>query len=90
MTNDARRNFVPAAGRTRHPPIAVILRSWEERFGASLLEVGFAEVRLLVKRTPRSHEAAQRLGASNLRSATSARWVAGWDWTNSATSPRAG
>lgn len=44
-------------------PIAAVLRSWEERFGARLLEVGFAEIRLLVERPPRSYEAAQRLAA---------------------------
>jgi hypothetical protein len=44
-------------------PIAAVLRSWEERFGARLLEVGFAEIRLLVHRPPRSYDAAQRLAA---------------------------
>jgi Domain of unknown function (DUF4253) len=44
-------------------PIAAVLRSWEERFGARLVEVGFAEIRLLVQRPPRSYEAAQRLAA---------------------------
>jgi hypothetical protein len=44
-------------------PIAAVLRSWEERFGAQLLEVGFAEIRLLVERPPRSYGAAQRLAA---------------------------
>ena len=44
-------------------PVAAVLRSWEERFGARLLEVGFAEIRLLVERPPRSFEAAQRLAA---------------------------
>jgi hypothetical protein len=44
-------------------PIAAVLRSWEDRFGAQLLEVGFAEIRLLVERPPRSYDAAQRLAA---------------------------
>lgn len=44
-------------------PIAAVLRSWEERFSARLLEVGFAEIRLLVRRPPRGYEAAQRLAA---------------------------
>lgn len=44
-------------------PISAVLRSWEERFGARLLEVGFAEIRLIVERPPRSFEAAQRLAA---------------------------
>jgi hypothetical protein len=43
--------------------LAAVLRSWEERFGARLLDVGFAEIRLLVERPPRTHEAAQRLAA---------------------------
>lgn len=44
-------------------PIAAVLRSWEERFGAQLLEVGFAEIRLLVQRPPRNFDGAQRLAA---------------------------
>ena len=44
-------------------PIAAVLRSWEERFGARLLEVGFAEIRLIVQRPPRNYEDAQRLAA---------------------------
>lgn len=44
-------------------PIAAVLRSWEERYGARLVEVGFAEIRLLVERPPRSHSAAQLLAA---------------------------
>jgi hypothetical protein len=43
--------------------LAAVLRSWEDRFGARLLEVGFAEIRLLVAHPPRTHEAAQRLAA---------------------------
>lgn len=43
--------------------LAAVLRSWEERFGARLLDVGFAEIRLLVERPPRTYEAAQRLAA---------------------------
>src|SRR5262249_60396920 len=42
-------------------PIAAVVRSWEERFGARLLEIGFAEIRLLVHRPPRSLDAAQRV-----------------------------
>ncbi len=44
-------------------PVAAVLRSWEDRFGATLLQVGFAEIRLLVKRPPTSREAAQLLAA---------------------------
>jgi hypothetical protein len=43
--------------------LAAVLRSWEDRFGARLLDVGFAEIRLLVERPPRSYEAALPLAA---------------------------
>lgn len=43
--------------------LAAVLRSWEDRFGATLLDVGFAEIRLLVERPPRTGEAALRLAA---------------------------
>lgn len=43
--------------------LAAVLRSWEDRFGARLLDVGFAEILLLVERPPRTGEAAQRLAA---------------------------
>jgi Domain of unknown function (DUF4253) len=43
--------------------ITAVLRSWEDRFGARLLEVGFASVRLLVQRPPRTLEAAERIAA---------------------------
>jgi hypothetical protein len=44
-------------------PIAAVVRSWEERFGARLLEVGFAEIRLLASRPPREAGHAQQLAA---------------------------
>jgi Domain of unknown function (DUF4253) len=48
-------------------PIAAVLRSWEARFGARLLDVGpGAQIRLLVERPPRSAEAAQRVAAEHL------------------------
>jgi Domain of unknown function (DUF4253) len=46
-------------------PVAAVLRSWEERFGARLLEVGFADIRLLVERPPRSLAAAERVAAEH-------------------------
>lgn len=46
-------------------PIAAVVRSWEGRFGARLLEVGFDEFRLLVDRPPRSVEHAQRIAAEH-------------------------
>jgi len=46
--------------------IAAVLRSWEDRFGARLLNVGpGAVIRLLVERPPRSLEAAQRIAAEH-------------------------
>lgn len=46
-------------------PVAAVLRSWEDRFGARLLEIGFAEIRLLVERPPHSVESAQRIAAEH-------------------------
>jgi Domain of unknown function (DUF4253) len=46
-------------------PIAAVLRSWEDRFGARLLEVGFAEIRLLVQRPPRTIDAARAIAAEH-------------------------
>jgi hypothetical protein len=45
--------------------IAAVLRSWEERFGARLLEIGLNEIRLLVERPPSTAEAAQRIAAEH-------------------------
>lgn len=53
--------FAPGGDATLS--LAAVLRSWEDRFGARLLDVGFAEIRLLVERPPRTHETAQRLAA---------------------------
>ena len=44
-------------------PIAAVLRSWEDRFGARLLRVGFAEVSVLAQRPPRTLESARHLAA---------------------------
>jgi hypothetical protein len=43
--------------------ITAVLRSWEDRFGARLFEVGHAEVRLLVSRPPCTLEAALPIAA---------------------------
>jgi len=43
--------------------IAAVLRSWEDRFGARLLRVGFAEIQLLAARPPPTLQAAQHLAA---------------------------
>lgn len=44
-------------------PIIAVLRSWEDRFGARLLQIGFDRIRLLVERPPRTADAALRLAA---------------------------
>jgi hypothetical protein len=46
-------------------PVAAVVRSWEDRFGARLLMVGFAEISLLVSRPPRSIEHARRIAAEH-------------------------
>jgi len=79
-TRDARIGLVPAARPADILPrigwagacnnrtaseLAVVLRSWEDRFGARLLEVGFADIRLLVSRPPQTLEAAQPIAAEH-------------------------
>jgi Domain of unknown function (DUF4253) len=44
-------------------PLVAVLRSWEQRFGVVLLEVGFDHVRLLVERPPRALPVAQAAAA---------------------------
>lgn len=39
-------------------PVAAVLRSWEDRFGATLIGVGFDSIRLLVERPPRTEASA--------------------------------
>lgn len=46
-------------------PTAAVVRSWEDRFGARLLRVGFAEISLLIDRPPRSVGHAQRIAAEH-------------------------
>jgi hypothetical protein len=43
--------------------MTAVLRSWEDRFGAALLEVGFASFSVLVTRPPRTLAAAQAAAA---------------------------
>lgn len=79
-TRDARVGLVPAARpadilarlgwqgacNSRTPlDLAAVLRSWEDRFGARLLEVGFADIRLLVSRPPQTLQAAYRIAAEH-------------------------
>jgi hypothetical protein len=47
----------------RPAELTAVLRSWEERFGAVLCQVGFADVRLLVTRPPRTRQAAELVAA---------------------------
>lgn len=42
-----------------------MLRSWEDRFGARLVEAGHAEIRLLVDRPPRTLDHAQAVAAEH-------------------------
>jgi hypothetical protein len=35
-------------------PVAAVVHSWEDRFGARLLTVGFAQISLLTSKPPRS------------------------------------
>jgi hypothetical protein len=46
--------------------LTAVLRSWEDRFGARLIDVGYADLRLLVERPPRTLEAAQRIAAEQV------------------------
>src|SRR5207248_657870 len=47
-------------------PLTVVLRSWEDRFGARLVDVGYADLRLLVDRPPRTLAAAERIAAEQV------------------------
>ncbi|HEX3921479.1 MAG TPA: DUF4253 domain-containing protein [Streptosporangiaceae bacterium] len=60
----ARIGWLGAANGHPTPlPITAVLRSWEDRFGARLLQIGFDRIRLLVERPPRTADAALRLAA---------------------------
>ncbi len=43
--------------------LSAVLRSWEDRFGSIVLEVGFDHIRLLVRRPPRTRQAAEATAA---------------------------
>jgi Domain of unknown function (DUF4253) len=43
--------------------LSAVLRSWEDRFGAVLVEVGFDHIRMLVRRPPRTLPEAQAVAA---------------------------
>jgi Domain of unknown function (DUF4253) len=96
-TGDARIGLVPAArpadvvtrlgwdGACNHrtsAELSAVLRSWEDRFGARLLEVGFAEVRLLVSRPPQTLPDALPIAAEHVAFCDEAasrglNWVSG-------------
>lgn len=62
-------------------PLAAVLRSWEDRFGATLAQVGpGAELRLLVERPPRTTEAALAVAAEH--------WAFGDAWIDEHDRPR--
>jgi hypothetical protein len=46
--------------------LSAVLRSWEDRFGAVLIEVGFDHIRMLVRRPPRTLPEAQAVAAELL------------------------
>jgi hypothetical protein len=46
-------------------PLACVLRSWEDRFGARLLHLGFDTMDLLIERPVPSHEAALAVAAEH-------------------------
>jgi hypothetical protein len=61
----ARLGWQGAVNSRSTADITAVLRSWEDRFGARLLEVGFADIRLLVSRPPRTLEAALPIAAEH-------------------------
>jgi hypothetical protein len=58
--------------------VTAVLRSWEDRFGARLLAVGFDEFKLLAERPPRGRSAAQHL-AAELFALTADEFTCAWD-----------
>jgi len=64
-------------------PLSALLRSWEDRFGARLVQLGpGAEIRLLVERPPRTLEAALPVAAELFASTD--------EWFDEATNDRSG
>jgi Domain of unknown function (DUF4253) len=51
------------AGHDPAGAVTAILRSWEDRFGATVFRMGFARLHLLVDRPPKSREHALRVAA---------------------------
>jgi hypothetical protein len=46
--------------------LTTMLCSWEDRLGARLIDVSYADLRLFVERPPRTVEAAQRIAAEQV------------------------
>lgn len=62
----ARLGWYGASQRFEEPlALASVLRSWEDRFGAFLFYVGLADIRLVVRRPPRTESAATRIAAEH-------------------------
>lgn len=57
--------WTPSGAPLQTIEVAAVVRSWEDRFGARLLKVGFAEFSLLVTRPPRTMEHAQQIAAEH-------------------------
>ncbi|HEX3490667.1 MAG TPA: DUF4253 domain-containing protein [Streptosporangiaceae bacterium] len=55
--------WIPANWTDWTMPVTAILRSWEDRFGARLVQVENGAITLLVERPPRDQAAAQRIAA---------------------------
>jgi hypothetical protein len=60
-----RLGWLGASNHRDASELAAVLRSWEDRYGARLLDVGFADIRLLVSRPPQTLEAAEQLAAEH-------------------------
>ena len=60
-----RMGWAGASNNRTASELAVVLRSWEDRFGARLLEVGFDDIRLLVSRPPQTLDAAEPIAAEH-------------------------
>lgn len=61
----ARMGWAGACNSRTASELVIVLRSWEERYGARLLEVGFASIRLLVSRPPQTLKTAQLIAAEH-------------------------
>jgi uncharacterized protein DUF4253 len=73
-----RLGWLAPANRGWEPAqVSGVLPSWEDRFGARLLEVGFADIRLVVSRPPRTLDEALPTAAEQV--AGNPFWDFWWD-----------